>query len=80
MNANQKIKIYSNAKLLQDLDIGTAEGYKYAKSLIDEMYSIVNIPTTTMVFSPCSNSIVEYNVDYNCPERAQFINLVDSSL
>lgn len=80
MNSAQKIIIHSNSKLIQELDLDTPEGLNYAKALIREMHSIILTSATNTMFTPCSNSIVEYNVDYNCPERARFLDLVDSSV
>lgn len=68
--------------LLSVSHLSTQEDIARAKGIVTELYLKFNVYPET-VFTPCSNSVVDYSnsiVDYNCPERTKFLEMVDNTI
>lgn len=76
MTTSNKLQIQSLIKSLVSVSsLSSQEDIIRARGFITELYLKFSLPSETL-FTPCSNSIV----DYSCPERAKFLELVDNSV
>lgn len=55
--------------------LSSEEEIAQAKNIVTQLYAIF-YPIADQAFVSCSNSVV----DYSCPERTKFLDLVDKSV
>jgi hypothetical protein len=76
MTEYNKLQIQSLISSLYDIaHLSTQADIAQARTIVADLHSKFSL-SANYLFTPCSGSVV----DYSCPERAKFLELVDNSL